>query len=604
MSIELLYDLQQEVRRLFIAGSGMAQGDMTLKKLHPQLQALGESAPVFKKIASGVQEVLVSDRENSAAQLLELGALLNAVLYTQGRTEAAGGLEPVEGTDRRAGTSVPYRKLHPVITALTSKGQGRLEALRQADEENLFHDFRVIPSAVAGLDDSYAEIADFLQRKVIPELGLEALPALRSQFRQEGGKGDARRLELLHRLLGEAGLELYARAAREGSLEVRAAAIEALGHYADQEDFLLEQADEKRKELRAAAYMALARLGTERAQDRLYRALDSKDRELAVEPVRQCESDALTVRVVRHAESVLERFLGGADAKEAIPQLVADLHALEGKSHQEAFELLRRLLSPEMGMRNSQDTDRLQETAVQLLLQMGRAEAEQFVIGLQHAYGGRFISYSLRAAVRTLTPEEVFERFAPELKDKKSAAAKDLIRTMEALIPSLVRQLSTDSGEAAAALNRWDPRWVARLVEADEEELVCCLAVSADKSVISYLVRKCKASPSFNKHRTVYLLAALLKLDYKEAPELLMEVLEQSGGRQLYYLDRLQTALLELLPAHYADRLQKVGESLSNGSVKKQVLDIAEELKSRQTQEASDPEKGTGLWGWLKNKML
>ena len=46
-----LYDLQQELNRLFIAGSKFAKNDPRLQKHVPILKKLGEKAPVFNKLA-------------------------------------------------------------------------------------------------------------------------------------------------------------------------------------------------------------------------------------------------------------------------------------------------------------------------------------------------------------------------------------------------------------------------------------------------------------------------------------------------------------------------------------------------------------------------
>jgi hypothetical protein len=333
----------------------------------------------------------------------------------------------------------------------------------------------------------------------------------------------------------------------------------------------------------------------------LYRALDSKDRELAIEPIRQSSSAALAIRVVRHAEAALEQFLEGKNKDESVVRLLADIHCLQGKKLQEVLELLVKMLSSSAFI--VQETDQVQEAAIRTLLQLDMPEADQFAIEFQHAHNSRFITYSLRAAIKTLSPGEVFDLFAPEFKDKKSAAAKDLLRTMEALIPPMARQVGGSSEEAAKWSRVWDPRWVQLMADLDEEELVCRLAHNPDKNIVSYLVKKCKVDPNFTKPRTVHLLLTLFSLGYKDAPELLMEALEQPGSRQTYYLDRLQTALLHLLPGSYAERLQKFAESITYGHSKKQVLEIAETLQAKQPEANSDAEKGMGIWGWLKNKM-
>ena len=84
MSIPVLTQVYDEVRRLSIAGSVVATGDFRLKKLIPPLEQSGQKAPVFAKVAQAVTKVVESNDKNSAEALLDLSTLVNAVLYTQG----------------------------------------------------------------------------------------------------------------------------------------------------------------------------------------------------------------------------------------------------------------------------------------------------------------------------------------------------------------------------------------------------------------------------------------------------------------------------------------------------------------------------------------
>src|SRR5215218_8894742 len=99
MSIAVLVQVYDEMRRLAIAGSAVAAGDFRLKKLVPQLEKSGEKAPVFAKVAQAVQAVVDGSEKNVSAALLELATLVNAILYTQGETGVAGELKPLETSD-------------------------------------------------------------------------------------------------------------------------------------------------------------------------------------------------------------------------------------------------------------------------------------------------------------------------------------------------------------------------------------------------------------------------------------------------------------------------------------------------------------------------
>lgn len=576
MSKTILFELQHELRRLYIAGSGMAAGDLRLGKMLPQLQKLGESAPVFNRFAQRVNELLASDRAEAASKLLELGTLLHSVLYTQGKTEGAGEISPLVGTEIKADTSVPYRKIAPLIEALTQKGQGRLEQIHEAYNEGLFHDFRVISAAVTALDDSYAEIPEFLFHKVISQYGADALPMLKQQFQIQGGKGHARRLQLIHYVEGEAAIDLYLQTATNGSVDVRAAAIELLGEYPEQEQFLLEQAGEKKKELRRAALSALSKLGSAKAQDCLFQALTSKDHELAVEPIRLCGSDELIHRVIRHTEDVLDGVLAGKENDEPEQRLISYMSSMKESSSNELFLLLQKILS--VPAAKTAELDRLQEVAVQILLNLGHPEAYAFTAGLQQAYNRRFIAYSFHAAVYSLPSKEVYERYAPELKNKRTSAAKELLRTMSMISVDITDQMSGN-----AAKETWDPRWVHLLIKIDEKELVTRFAFHSDSTVLSYLTKQCDAHPKFQEYVTVDMLLTLFHLKADNASELLMDILERDNSSHLYYLTESQAMLLSQLSPVYTDRLLQFAETLKYERVKQQVLDIADTVAAKQS---------------------
>ena len=87
MSMQILTQVYDEMRRLAIAGSVVAAGDFRLKKLIAPLEQAGAKAPVFARVAEAVKKVVDGDRANlRRTALLELTTLVNAILYTQGET--------------------------------------------------------------------------------------------------------------------------------------------------------------------------------------------------------------------------------------------------------------------------------------------------------------------------------------------------------------------------------------------------------------------------------------------------------------------------------------------------------------------------------------
>ncbi|HEX7712406.1 MAG TPA: hypothetical protein VF531_00165 [Bacillota bacterium] len=261
MSIETLYELDREIGRLMIAGSDLAAGDFRLERLLPPLKQTGTQLPVFARIAGLVEQVIQSPPEQSAGNLLELTNLLHAVLYTQGEIGCPGDLEPITVTTLAGCTRtyVPYRRLRPVIEALTTKGGGRLEIISEADRDGLFQDLRLIHPLIQALDDSYPEVAD-LVFEILQRNGESILPLLITDYHPEGGRSDARKLELIAAIKGTGAKELYLEAVERGSTVVKVAAIKALKAVPEAEPLLQDLIKDRKKEIREAATETLKQM--------------------------------------------------------------------------------------------------------------------------------------------------------------------------------------------------------------------------------------------------------------------------------------------------------------------------------------------------------
>src|SRR4051812_36371370 len=125
MSIALIEESAKEVRRLAIAGSPLAVGDFRLKKLIPPLEQAGAKVPVFAQVAKAIGDLVNGTEKESAARLLNLSTLVNAILYTQGNSTAEGNFQELEEFATKCScTKTTSRVLKPLVQALTSSGAG------------------------------------------------------------------------------------------------------------------------------------------------------------------------------------------------------------------------------------------------------------------------------------------------------------------------------------------------------------------------------------------------------------------------------------------------------------------------------------------------
>lgn len=428
MSIAVLTQVYDEARRLAVAGSVVAAGDFRLKKLVPPLEQAGAKAPVFAKVAEAARAVVEGPEEKSAESLLELTSLVSAVLYTQGETGAAGELKPIQTVNLGGQLAqTPARVLKPLLEALSSTGSGRLELVKEAHQQGAFRDLRLVMPALKGLDDPYAEIADFLAQKVLPQYGTAILTELKGKYDPAGTKGHPRRLRLMHALDPDGTKELVKQAldGKETSKEVRIAAIGLLGP--DDLDFLIEQVGAKSAEVRTAAYEALARIDDPRAATALARALAGKD----------CEAAANAIdhgKVGRHVEVLAAELRAGVDAlpnqkdKKAAGQaayrLVYLVNSLPAGSFPAADAVLLDLFARRAELAKVKGDHHsgadVAETAINAMAAASPAVAK--VLADAHA-GVEAVNLddAFRAARRVLTPAEVYDRFSPYLTDPAAA---------------------------------------------------------------------------------------------------------------------------------------------------------------------------------------
>jgi hypothetical protein len=468
MSIQILTQVYDETRRLAIAGSVVAAGDFRLKKLLAPLEQAGAKAPVLAKVAEAVKHVLDGNEKDSAAALLDLTTLVNAILYTQGETGAPGTIEPIETTDLGGGTAqTSARMLKPLLEALATTGSGRLELIRDAHERGMFRDLRLVKPALAAIDDPYGEIGDFIAENVLPLYGKAILPELRASFDLNGRAGHPRRLRLMHALDPAGTRELVKQALDGGSKEVRVAAISCLGAAADDLSYLIEQASAKAQEVRQAAYLALAAIDHPDAVAALQKAASGKDLELAVEALQKCSSVNLLDFLLAEAGQELAALAKTKDKKE-ISKKVARTQSLlcclsgrqDAKSEAFLLKLFGRGIELAKIKGESLSGSDIHATVVELMAEGSKSMQTRLGQAHPEVSADRFAS-SFRAARQAFPPETVFEMFSLYLFKKTkghpdNAKRQALCEALAGRYPHGSHYVQTSRDEEPPL----DPRWL------------------------------------------------------------------------------------------------------------------------------------------------
>ena len=301
MAVQILSELNQELTRLFVAGSRLAAGDPRLKKYLAPLQQYGEKSPVFLKLGSLVEGLLSADASDSAQKLIEAETFLLSVLSTQGESSPPQDETVVDiGADRRppaqdaqsaqarqsaqaaqavkamqagkagqagnAGqtgkTEVGYRELAPVVGALRVSGSGRMDILKDAFAKGVFSDPRLAREATLALGDKYAELAEYISDTVLPAIGERAYGILLDEYDEKGETLDGRRLAAMHKIKGREMLPLAEEAGMGGSATVKAQAARIMGGYPECRDVLAGMLNDS-KPVREEAERAIERIEKE-----------------------------------------------------------------------------------------------------------------------------------------------------------------------------------------------------------------------------------------------------------------------------------------------------------------------------------------------------
>ncbi len=306
MNLQPLYDVKERLEQAAIAGTGLLGEDFRLTRAAEALKPLAGASPVFGKIDAGLDKLLAAPAEARSGLLLDLLALVDAVVYTQAKTGAEGELTPLPAGSGQY-QELSYGQLQPLLAALTTTGGGRMETIQSAWENHpeIFSDFRVLPALVAGLGDSYGEIAD-QNGKILRQSGPAAVPLLKEGFDPAGKKEMARRVQVMEEIAGASENAWYLEQPPLAKKPVRQALILALRHDPANVQTLIGLCQTEKKECQEAARFALARMETEESRT-YWETLAQKDMYGAVAAMRLSPARTATDLTARWFLQMMEQ---------------------------------------------------------------------------------------------------------------------------------------------------------------------------------------------------------------------------------------------------------------------------------------------------------
>lgn len=610
MSIAVLTQVYDEVRRLAIAGSSLAPGDFRLKKLIPPLETAGQKAPVFGKVAELSRKVVEASEKESADALLNLSTLVSSILYTQGESGISGTMKPLETVDLGppvTGTSA--RVLKPLIEALTTTGSGRLEIIRDAHQRGAFRDMRLVNPVLQAIDDPYGEIGDLIADDVLPVYGRTIYPEVKKGFDVKGRGGHVRRLRLMHRLDPEATKPLVEEALESGSKEMKIAALGCIGDSKDGLVHLLDQVSARTKDIRTAALNGLAKFKTKDAVAALLSALSGKDADIAIVPAAKNASPQILKYLLEECQTLLDEVVTAkAKAKRAsaLTRLQVLLQGFSERTDKKTVDFLKSIfdrreeLCDVKGSVSSPDGSDIVWYATQLLVSTG-AKPVLKMLGESHAgLPSQVLHCCFVGAVQTMTPKNVYDEYSSYLlaKASRKKADNDVRDRKEAIIESVAsiaigRQYDFSDYHYAYRTRfygmsvmepgtnvKLDPRWLDAAIEADELDLVTTLRRPKHKKLNSYLssqlASKLKKRDAYWEVRTV--MESMIAVEHPDVVESFLTSLSKCLGAKghTYYYTYWLGRLIPELPKAALKPLEELIPTLPDKAADELVPQIAE----------------------------
>jgi hypothetical protein len=171
-----LYDLQEDINRLFLAGSRYAQIDSRMKhqvEFFLQSEIL-PNAPVNKKLATDLEEMAANPNPlKVVGKMIEISILIHSVLAANADI-VPEDKEPEEKKQipvldvNQIRTKHSYLQLKPVMEALKFRFPNRLEILKNAFEQKLFEDIRLYPYIERSLSDPLPAVKEYIENIIVP----------------------------------------------------------------------------------------------------------------------------------------------------------------------------------------------------------------------------------------------------------------------------------------------------------------------------------------------------------------------------------------------------------------------------------------------------
>ena len=267
MNAEILTSMRESLFQCALTGSERIAEDPRFSRALAELGNHRSEAKVLEELARRGEQLLLPAEERGT-QILDLLALLDAVLLTQSKAAGSGDEVPLEEAVRKE--KIPelyyrqesYRSLESLRLALTESGKGRMEVLKAARESKrpYLEDLRLQELFLRALSDRYTEFADEVENWILEERPKAFLPLLERAFSPEQKERvQLRYFSLIDAISGGGTKEYYLDIIARSQGDLKEAAIAALGEDPANYECLLALEKTEKNKAHAAVIGALVK---------------------------------------------------------------------------------------------------------------------------------------------------------------------------------------------------------------------------------------------------------------------------------------------------------------------------------------------------------
>ncbi len=409
MGIPILNELNEELKRLYVAGSSLSKGDPRVVKYIAPLKKLGEKAPVFNSLASKLTELTEGDDKKSPENLMEAGMLLYSLIYTQGRTDADEEVKELEYKDRPLSVNrIPYSSLYRLVELLTSGTQTHETEIEDLFKRNLYNDPRLYPYYCEAITENRSYISNYVAETIVPAIGKEMIPFIEEALNINGTKRDARLFKVLYSLKGKDIIPLSMKVFEEGSPLVLVEAIYSLGEDPKYEDLLLQYAKDKKKEIRQAAFAALGKMKSQKGNDIALAALEKATLGDIAEFLVETDDERIIKKVYEEINKALD------DPNKKSSKLKVLLSAAASRNEDEGIDLITKIMSNKKFF--SDYSYSLDLYDIVRILYDSKSDKKDRALYEISKNNSDLIHYKALVGVRILPPEDIYKELSGNFK--------------------------------------------------------------------------------------------------------------------------------------------------------------------------------------------